>query len=163
MFSRLMQAIPDHHFRIPCLSGDRSQESVLTKFVVLAFSSGVFSSLLCAARMRLSHSSTNWKMFASYSFWNRPNVGSPGLAALAARYSVFSRSVCDFGQAPRSIFCMRYRSHRQHGLRNIQGPAPNEWTRSATSRAGVIKAAGFPRCNSRREGEYEDIVERGNH
>jgi hypothetical protein len=91
---------------------------ILTKFVVLAFSSGVFSNLLCAARMRLSHSSTNWKILVSYSFWNRAKEGSLGLAALAAKNSFLRRSVCDFGQAPRSIFCGTRREAADSNHRN---------------------------------------------
>lgn len=65
--SHSTQTIPDLHSLIhPCRA--RHQGNILTKFVVLAFSSGVFSNLRCAARMRLSHSSTNWKILDSYSF-----------------------------------------------------------------------------------------------
>ena len=117
--------------------------------------------------MRLSHSSTNWKMLASYSFWNRANVGSLGLAALAAKYSVLSRSVCDFGQAPRSIFCIGRQRHKQHPLEHGQVPAPNQRNRSATSITGAIKASRFhviPRvrfrtCRCRRGyTEHEAII-----
>jgi len=111
--------------------------------------------------MRLSHSSTNWKMLASYSFWNRVNMVSFGLAALAVRYSVLSRSVCDFGQAPRSIFCMSRRSHKRHPLQHSQVPAPNKRNKSATSITGAIKVRRvhvmIPRCDSGRAGPDEDI------
>ena len=82
-----------------------THENNRTKLVVFAFSSGVFSNRRCAARILRSHSSTNVKMFDSYSIWNRLNIMSLGLASFAAKYSVLRRSVCDFGHAPRSIFC----------------------------------------------------------
>ena len=78
--------------------------NILTRLVVLAFSSGVFSRRLCAVRIRRSHSSTKAKMLFSYSVWNLANIGSLGLASRAARNSVFNRSVCDLGHAPKSIF-----------------------------------------------------------
>lgn len=78
--------------------------NILTRLVVFAFSSGVFSRRLCAVRIRRSHSSTKAKMLFSYSVWNLANIGSLGLASRAVRNSVFNRSVCDLGHAPRSIF-----------------------------------------------------------
>lgn len=75
-----------------------------TRFVVFAFSSGVFSNLRCAVRILRSHSSTKAKMFASYSIWKRWKTGSLGVTSRAVKKSVFKRSVCDFGHAPKSIF-----------------------------------------------------------
>ena len=64
-----------------------------TKLVVLAFSSGVFSSRRCAVRILRSHSSTNAKMLLSYSIWNLWKMGLLGSASRAAKNSVFKRSV----------------------------------------------------------------------
>jgi hypothetical protein len=105
------------------LSGKETRYN--TRLVVFAFSSGVFSSLLCAVRIRRSHSSTKAKMLFSYSVWNLAKIGSLGLASRAARNSVFNRSVCDFGHAPRSIFWNKegtiskardYKPRRSHGI-----------------------------------------------
>ena len=82
----------------------RIGRAIQTRLVVFAFSSGVFSNLLCAVRIRRSHSSTKTKMLFSYSVWNLAKTGSLGFCSRAARNSVFNLSVCDFGQAPRSIF-----------------------------------------------------------
>lgn len=74
------------------------------KLVVFAFSSGVFSNLLCADRILRSHSSTKANMLDSYSVWKRLNNGLEGSCSLAVAKSVLSRSVWDLGHAPKSIF-----------------------------------------------------------
>ena len=103
-----------------------------TKLVVFAFSSGVFSSRRCAARILLSHSSTKAKIFASYSIWNLPKTGSSGLASFAARNSVLSLSVCDFGQAPRSIFCCVQERYKVSGYFDRHGSGMKRETGTRT-------------------------------